>query len=205
MPRQYISDVDAWTTHPEDRWVYNRLQLAERLGYPCGPAGLPFPSSGEWWAKPVINLTGMAKGSHAVSRIEDVRPGEFWMPRFVGPQYSVDYVREGTTWRQISALQMIPREDGRPLVWIRVTNTPDLPALFDTLQHTAFLNVEYIGPHAIEAHLRHGYDFVPDQEALAAVVVWEDRPVLPPGGVGFVPDEAVSDDGLTRLGFYYLK
>jgi hypothetical protein len=26
--------------HPDDLWVYNKLQLSAKLGYKCGPAGM---------------------------------------------------------------------------------------------------------------------------------------------------------------------
>ena len=39
---------DAWLVcHDEDRWIFNKLELARRLGYKAGPAGLAVQEKGE--------------------------------------------------------------------------------------------------------------------------------------------------------------
>lgn len=197
----YLEDRDAWLQHPEDRWVYDRLQLADRLGYPCGPAGVPFPWQGTWCSKPISNLRGMGLGARQVTDPSEVPPGHFWMPWFVGGHISVNYVRDDDQWRPVEALQGLVDAEGYPIAWVRVQTFPPLPTLFDALR-ARHLNVEYIGPYVIEAHLRHGFDLAACPEAVAAMVVWEGGH-LRPGGPGFVSDVAEAD-GRRRLGFYFL-
>lgn len=48
-------------TPPEHRWIYNKLELAERLGQQCWPVGLKFPA-GDYCVRPIMNLSGAAFG-----------------------------------------------------------------------------------------------------------------------------------------------
>lgn len=48
---------------PEHRWIFNKLELAERLGYEAWPVGLKFPA-GEYCIRPMMNLQGMARGGY---------------------------------------------------------------------------------------------------------------------------------------------
>jgi hypothetical protein len=50
----------------------------------------------------------------------------------------------------------------------------DLPAFFDVLQDVATINVEFVGGHPIEVHLRESPD--PDWGD-EIIPVWEDSPV----------------------------
>lgn len=59
----YISEVDAYHLVPlEYRWIFNKLELCERLGNgPCGPVGTWMPP-GEFCVRPIINIGGSAGG-----------------------------------------------------------------------------------------------------------------------------------------------
>ncbi len=202
-PTLYVEDRDQWFAFPRDRWVYDRLTLAARLGYPCGPAGVPFPTAGVFCAKPIINLAGMGHARKVVLPADipaDVPPGWFWSPWFLGPHVSVNYrrIQPDPHWTPVEAHRCVPRPDGRPGVWVRTTDFPPLPALFDDLQETEHLNVEFIGGHVIEAHIRLGFDFAACPDAVAALVVWEDDDDPNPAGL-------VLDIAGKRRGFVYVR
>ncbi len=83
----YISEVDAYHLVPlHHRWIFNKLELCERLGNgPCGPIGTWMPS-GEYCIRPIINVGGMARGGfrkHIVAAHRDIMHephGYCWTP-----------------------------------------------------------------------------------------------------------------------------
>lgn len=178
------TDAEAWAAYPQDRWVYDRLELAALQGYPCGPAGIEPPGRPEeweklWWSKPIINLDGMAIGSGPYQH--PVPPGHFWMPRFHGEHLSLDFARdEKGRWSCVLAVENIPLADGRPHMWVRWdAATPGLPPFPRILQSVdaPVVNVEFIGNQVIEAHLRPNPDFE-GRDFRNLVVVWADDPGL---------------------------
>ena len=58
-----VNDVDAWSKYPRYTSWYNKLWLSERLGYKCGPAGVPVPVKGTYIVRPIYNLLGMGLGA----------------------------------------------------------------------------------------------------------------------------------------------
>lgn len=48
-------------TPPEHRWIFSKIGLGQKLGYPAGPVGMKVPA-GVYCVRPDINLQGMAKG-----------------------------------------------------------------------------------------------------------------------------------------------
>jgi len=58
----YISEWAAYgLTPPEHRWIYNKLDLCQRLGYEAYPVGSKVPP-GIWCVRPILNIQGMARG-----------------------------------------------------------------------------------------------------------------------------------------------
>lgn len=175
------TDEQAWVAFPHDRWVYDRLRLSEKLGYTCGPAGVvpPRPAD-ELWMKPIMNLDGMGLGSQPYAY--PVPPGSFWMPRFIGQHLSVDYERTLSGWRAVLAVVATYSERAPQLIerWSRWSgHVPPVPKCLNNIG-APMLNVEYIGPHAIEAHLRHNPDWIEvDEEVSALDVVWEGDDTTP--------------------------
>jgi hypothetical protein len=157
-------DVDAYKFNPRQRWIYNKLLVAESQGLPCGlhvTAPLHYPV----FCKPVTNLRGMGAGTSVLENqrqfLENCRAGDFWMKLLTGEHVSTDWavVRGETAWCRHtrgmpgvagtfdywvieagarSRLETYCRE------WIR-ENLPD---------YTGMLNIETIGGWIIEAHLR---------------------------------------------------
>jgi len=201
------NDAEAWQRYPDLRWLYDRLQLSLALGYECGPAGTLPPRPGVWFVKPLINLNGMGVGAHPLrydgGPAFPVRPGSFWMPCFTGRHLSIDLERTASGWRIALAVECTFR-DHRPFEWRRVRNLPALPDMFSTLAiDVPWINVESIGNHLIELHLRRNHDFDGQPDASSAYPVWDGEPV--PSDMVADPEDA---DGFLvpkRLGFVYRR
>ena len=56
-------DYQAWEEYPQHRWVFNKLEVALKLGYKAGPACVPLPKTSNTLFKaiirPIYNLYGM--------------------------------------------------------------------------------------------------------------------------------------------------
>ena len=56
-------DYQAWEAYPQHRWVFNKLEVALKLGYKAGPACVPLPKTENTLFKaiirPIYNLYGM--------------------------------------------------------------------------------------------------------------------------------------------------
>jgi len=184
---------------PKDRWAMNKLLLAEKMGYLCGPGGMPVDTPGYYFTRPVMNLYGM--GANAQIQWLDtgfnVPPGYFWQEIFYGRHLSVDY-----EWgRQCLCVEGI-KKDGRFIRWHKTDD--EIPAPLDYLPFMAKYprtNIEYIGDKVIEFHFRGNPDFEGhDHDCLK--VVWS-------GDRGPVDIEAYEDaDGYIdkpRKGFRVCK
>lgn len=209
LPRTRIKaaqrDGEAWQAYPGLRWIYDRLQLSQALGYECGPAGTLPPRPGVWFVKPIINLIGMGIDAYAQTYDGGVdfpaRPGSFWMPRFAGRHLSLDLKRFPGGWKIEFVVECIYRND-RPYEWRRVKDRPALPVLISPdATDISWLNVEMIGSNVIEVHLRRNHDFDAMPHAYSAFPIWEGEPVPE----DMVPDPEDADGYLVprRLGFVY--
>jgi hypothetical protein len=201
------TDAEAWQGYPHLRWLYDRLQLSLALGYECGPGGTLPPRAGLWFVKPIINLNGM--GVDARARQYDggasfpIRPGSFWMPCFSGRHLSVDLERTAAGWRVALVVECIYRKQ-RPFEWKRVADQPRLPhALGIDRIDTPYLNIELIGHHVIEVHLRRNHDFDAAPDASSAFPVWEGEPI--PADMVDDPEDADGFLEPRRVGFVYRR
>lgn len=70
----YIAEVESYHLLPlEHRWIFNKLELAERFDAgPCGPVGTWMPR-GEFCLRPIMNVGGMARGGFKKIVIEAAR------------------------------------------------------------------------------------------------------------------------------------
>ena len=157
-------DPTAFDLNPRDRWVYDKLLIAQSQGLACGPCSV-LPSKYPVFSKPITNLNGMGVGSHLLRGPQDFRrhckADDFWMKLLTGAHVSTDWaiVRGEPLWcRHAQGIPgpggtfdyWIVEAHGRPALehycrdWIR-RNLPD---------YTGMLNVETIGGYIIEVHLR---------------------------------------------------
>ena len=89
------TDEEAWqAAEVGDLWLFDKLILSRRLGYICGPAGVPVPRPAEYIVRPISNLRGMGLGA-SIRYIQDTTDylpaGYFWCELFRGRHISVDY------------------------------------------------------------------------------------------------------------------
>lgn len=176
-------DCDAWNKYPRHRWLFNKLELALKLEYKAGPAGVVVPNDGDYVVRPVYNLSGMGIGARRenlkVSQPSAVKPGEFWCEYFHGPNVSIDYVWDSVNNHQV--LRPVFAAQGfrtgpqlyRFNAWKRI-NPPYwvLPKWISELRDVPRINIEFIHDKIIEIHLRRGVDF-PDG-VTEIIPVWSD-------------------------------
>ena len=79
---------------PNHIWVMDKLILARKLGYACGPVGLDVPKPGWYIVRPCVNMQGMGLGAQKVW-IEDLTIhlpiGYFWLGIFCSDIYDSLY------------------------------------------------------------------------------------------------------------------
>lgn len=198
-------DCDAWVKYPQHRRWFNKLDLSMRLGYECGPCGLPPMSSMVAVVRPIYNLSGMGVGARKqvieAGDFSAVEPGYFWNEWFDGPQTSVAFRWTGSEWEPLSAWVGERGNDElfRFSRWVRSSHHGwVLPSFFDELSDVGEINVEFIGDKPIEVHLRES----PDPDLGSEIIpIWDGDDI--PDGSRYI--EAADDaDGflpIKRLGF----
>ena len=79
---------------PDTMWLTDKLILASKMGYKCGPAGIDVPESGDYIVRPVVNAYGLGIGAEKMfieQTTTHIPPGFFWCEWFEGRHLSVDY------------------------------------------------------------------------------------------------------------------
>jgi len=169
------NDYTAWVkADTEDLWLFDKLILSRRLGYVCGPAGVPVPHAGVYVVRPVTNLAGMGRGAsfQYLGPKTELPPGYFWCEVFTGQHLSIDYCY-GVPVLCVEGLRDPNAQLWRWSRWQVVDNV--LPVPLPELSKFPYLNVEFVDGHAIEVHLRHNPDF--EYDNTVAIPVWDDMPL----------------------------
>src|SRR5271154_2952747 len=90
-------DSDGWEWYPRERWVYDKLAVAQSQGIAAAPHGV-MPPSFPVFSKPIVNLRGMGIGSRVIASADEYRavmaPGHFWMELLRGEHVSSDVAVE---------------------------------------------------------------------------------------------------------------
>lgn len=156
----YVFESQIYSMVPlEDRWLFNKLTLSERLGYVCGPSGTSAPA-GEFIIRPILNLAGMGTGGVFRHQTPVVRgapvndhipaagyPGHFWCEAFDGPHQFCEYINDVP---QASTKGIV---QGDRLVFSETTDFIVLPDFLKNISR--YLLVEAIGDKIIEVSFRH--------------------------------------------------
>jgi len=73
----------------DERWILNKLEVTQRLGYRCGPCGTPVTVEGDYIVRPIMNSAGMGHGgflkhnfSAPTNEQPPFAPGYFWTEYF---------------------------------------------------------------------------------------------------------------------------
>ena len=213
-----LDDTDLWVELPNYRIWFNKLWLSEKLGYQCGPAGVPVPKKGNYIVRPIYNLQGMGLDAKIMLLDPDfeecqVPAGHFWCEQFVGAQYSADFewahLRDGLWgWKQLYCWRGYNNPHlWRFHKWEKVDYEIKLPRFFNSLGwdwKVRHINVESIEANIIEMHLRKSPDPYGKYEVL--IPLWDGDDPTPCAESEFTYIEDYDDcDGQlpqARLGFF---
>lgn len=157
-------DADSWVWYPEQRWVYDKLAIAQSQGLRCAPHGVE-PDAFPVFSKPIVNLRGMGAGSGVFRTLKEYkhrqRPGHFWMEMLEGEHVSTDCAVVAGEIRWLRHVVGTPLEDGMFDHWtVLAADRPEVDRYLANwvaehlAGYTGMLNFETIGGRIIEAHLR---------------------------------------------------
>ena len=173
---QLVDDKDFWiTTDIEDLWLFDKLILSKKLGYTCGPAGLPPPIENNYIVRPITNIRMMGRNATIkyLTPIEyDIPDGYFWCEMFKGRHLSFDY-HYGQQVLAVEGFRKNERLD-RFSRWEKVDDQYELPGILKPIAlKYEWLNVETIDNKVIEVHLRYNDDFA-NHNANVIVPIWKE-------------------------------
>ena len=175
VPEKHYEDVAWKNANNDDLWVFDKLIVARKLGYNCGPTGVDVNKPGTYIVRPCVNILGMSRCAYFTEIEKDTThlpEGHFWCEIFQGRHISVDY-RHGSQTLAVEGF----RKAGDPLwkfsKWKKVDDVISLPQIFFPLiERYEYINVEYINGNCIEAHLRPNHDFIHGNTI--AIPVWNE-------------------------------
>jgi len=172
----------------DDLWCMDKLILAKKLGYTCGPAGMIPLVPGQYVVRPIWNLRSMSIGATIQYLDSDSIPdGYFWCEIFTGRHLSFDY-HWGKQTLAVEGFRTDPLRLDRFSQWTKIDEVFALPEILQTVaDRYEWFNVEVIGDRIIEVHFRYNPNFV-NHNATTIIPVWRDE---------FYP----SYDSGDRLGF----
>ena len=198
---QFVSDCDVYDACAVDwLWIFDKLIIARRQGIRAAPAGIPVPESAEYIVRPIMNMRMMGRGAQKIwipaGDADTVPDGFFWSEVLQGRHVSVDY-----HWGEQALTVQGERDDADRLDrfcrWHRIQESRPLPVwLSGLVDQQEWINVEYIGDHVIEVHLRYNDDFA-NHDADEIWPVWQDQPSPQPADTSWY-GSAAGD----RLGFW---
>jgi len=211
-------DCIAYENYPSLHRFFNKLWVAEQMGYDCGPAGIGPKKSGTYVVRPIYNLSGMGVGAR-VQHIEagddeSVEAGYFWCEYFSGDHLSVDYTfQSGLTgnWNPVHGCVGInfPINLTKFAEWrkidVDIHPLPEVPRFVQDAFKVPQINIEYVGGNLIEIHLRESMEMKWDR----MIPVWDSttmirRQELAMHGYEWIDDFDDADTQLEdpRLGFF---
>lgn len=193
-----ISNTEWTTLHPNDLWLYNKLEISRKLNYICGPCGVDVPRSNQYIVRPAINFCGMGRFSrieYLDKSTDHLHPGEFWCEIFKGRHFSVDFYKKHPKL-VVQGYKNSSSEQYKWSSWIKVDHIFEYPEILNNLEGDyQVINCEFIGNKLIEVQIRQNLDFRWDNSV--AIPVWKGESMKAPAGYRFVEDVDYE-----RLGFF---
>ena len=184
-----IGDIDVFDSiSSDDLWCVDKLILSKKLGYNCGPAGIPPALPGQYIVRPIVNLKMMGVGATIQYLDSDSIPdGYFWCEMFTGRHLSFDY-HWGKQTLAVEGFRNNTNRLDRFSRWTKIDKEFKLPETLQTVaDRYAWFNVEVIGDKVIEVHFRYNDDFA-NHDANTIIPVWKDEFYPSPAGdrLGFM-------------------
>lgn len=174
-----IGDPDLWDLiDPADLWISDKLILARRLGYICGPAGVAPPYAGRFIVRPCVNFRMMSAGAEFMQLSpeshDQVPHGYFWCEVFEGRHLSFDF-HHGSQVLAVEGFRDDPLRLDRFSRWEKRTDIEfRLPDILQPIaEKYEWFNIEVIGDKIIEVHLRYNDDFM-NHSGSTIIPVWRD-------------------------------
>lgn len=194
------TDIEAFAAYPNSRAWYDKLYLAKMFGYICGTSVIPY--DGKWIVRPITNLEGMGLGA-SISVFHEgtiIPPDTFYCQVFGGRHITIDYVRKNNMWVQTDTFEGFNTHDNliQFSKWKRISFEYTLPLSMDFIE-SDYINIEIIGNHIIEVHLRPNPDPVMYDEFWP---IWSEDQLPPSDEYVRIPDR---ESHIGRLGFYVPK
>jgi hypothetical protein len=171
-----IGDTDVFDNIAlDDLWCIDKLILSKKLGYTCGPAGLPPLVPGEYVVRPIVNLKMMGVGATIQYLDSDSIPdGYFWCEIFSGRHLSFDF-NWGKQVLAVEGFRTDPLRLDRFSYWTKIEEDFKLPEILQTVaDRYPWFNVEVKGNKVIEVHFRYNDDFA-NHNATTIIPVWKDE------------------------------
>ena len=171
-----IGDADVFgSIANDDLWCVDKLILAKKLGYLCGPAGIAPPVAGQYVVRPIVNVRMMSVGATVQYLDSDsIQDGYFWCELFTGRHLSFDY-NWGKQVLAVEGFRSDPTRLDRFSHWTKVNDIFTLPIILQTVaDRYQWFNVEVIGNKVIEVHFRYNDDFA-NHAANTIIPVWKDQ------------------------------
>ncbi len=189
------TDEEAWVKcNPEDLWVFDKLIVAKKSGYVCGPRGVDVPKEGNYIVRPITNIAGMAELARVVylkDETWELHPGEFWCEIFEGEHVSVDYDKYQPILSVIGTRDLVHKYT-RFTKWELTDIVYPLPSFIGYIPlRYKNINCEFIGGKLIEIHLRSNPDFAYGNSCVVPYWIGELDPN--PIGYNFIPDNDGND------------
>ncbi len=159
LPQYEYEHVLYQMVPPEQRWVFNKLMVAERLGIECGPCGDKIRVPGDYCIRPIMNLNGCGMGGwfkHTARPTDrgpmnpEPRPGYFWMPWYEGRHLWTEYEYDEPARQAGGFLQ------GNTLLWEQSYDFVPFPDAVRGLSR--YMTVETIGDNVVEIAPKHMKD-----------------------------------------------
>jgi hypothetical protein len=184
-----LDDTDVFDSiASDDLWCVDKLILSKKLGYTCGPAGMPPSVPGHYVVRPIVNLKSMSVGATIQYLDSDSIPdGYFWCEIFTGRHRSFDY-HWGKQTLAVEGFRTDPLRLDRFSHWTKIDDIFALPEVLQTIaDRYPWFNVEVIGNSVIEIHFRYNDDFA-NHTATTIVPVWREEFYPSPAGdrLGFI-------------------
>ena len=175
------TDEIAWKHYWQHRWVYNKLEVVEWQGLPCGIVPTE-PTEFPVVVKPIFNLMGGSINVQVCHNLEEYNkitdPGCFWSPFHFGDHHSIDLILLDGKIVEMFSFHGEKLQFGAFDFWSLNDDETD-DELLELVEpwvnefmsgYTGCLNLEVIGDHIIEAQLRMGdIDRLGDHQLMQAI------------------------------------